>query len=127
LSTGDKEDVISRSDITTIRTEKLSTMPEGLVDAMPDTDLRNLLWYIYSPPQDNRDKRLRIDLADKKLSVKAKLPGTAEMVELLDYVIDPAKRPYIHPLRDPSASLILTHDSPPDHPWQHGVFTGLHE
>jgi putative membrane-bound dehydrogenase-like protein len=127
LSSGDKEDVIARADIASMRTEKISVMPEGLVDTMPDADLRNLLWYIYSPAQDNRDKRLRIDLADKKLIVKAKLPGSADMVELLSYVTDPAKRPYLHPLRDPSASLILTHDQPADHPWQHGVFTGLHE
>src|SRR5205807_1455463 len=108
LSTGDKEDVIARSEIASMRTEKISTMPEGLVDAMSDADLRNLLWYIYSPPQDNRDKRVRIDLGDKKLSVKAKLPSSGEMVELLDYVIDPAMRPHIHPLRDPSATVILS-------------------
>jgi putative membrane-bound dehydrogenase-like protein len=127
LSSGDKEDVIARADIASMRTEKISVMPEGLVDTMPDADLRNLLWYIYSPSQDNRDKRLRIDLEDKKLIVKAKLPGSADMVELLTYVTDLAKRPYIHPLRDPTASLVLTHDQPTDHPWQHGVFTGLHE
>jgi putative membrane-bound dehydrogenase-like protein len=127
LSSGDKEDIIARADIASMRTEKISVMPEGLVDTMPDADLRNLLWYIYSPAQDNRDKRLRIDLADKKLIVKAKLPGSADMVELLSHVTDPAKRPYLHPLRDPSASLVLTHDQPADHPWQHGVFTGLHE
>ena len=56
MSAGDKEDVISRRDIATLRTEKISVMPEGLVDTMPDADLRNLMWYIFSPPQEHAGK-----------------------------------------------------------------------
>ena len=57
LSAGDKEDVVARADIISIRTEKISVMPEGLVDTMPDGDLRNLLWYIFSPPQEHGNKK----------------------------------------------------------------------
>jgi putative heme-binding domain-containing protein len=56
LSTGDKEDVVGKSEIASMRTEKISVMPEGLVDAMPDGDLRNLLWYIFSPPREHGAK-----------------------------------------------------------------------
>ena len=56
MSAGDKEDVIAKRDIATMRTEKISVMPEGLVDTLPDADLRNLLWYIFSPPQEHAGK-----------------------------------------------------------------------
>ena len=56
MSAGDKEDVISKRDIATLRTEKISVMPEGLVDTMADADLRNLMWYIFSPPQEHAGK-----------------------------------------------------------------------
>ena len=54
LSAGDKEDVVGKGEIASMRTEKISVMPEGLVDTMPDDDLRNLLWYIFSPPQEHK-------------------------------------------------------------------------
>src|SRR5207244_1560941 len=120
LSAGDKEDVIAKADIASTRTEKISVMPEGLVDAMPDQDLRNLLWFIYSPPQDNKDKKLRIDLTEKKLTVSARLArpkgetASGGMTPLVDYVIDPAQRPYIHPLRDPTGNIVMTADAPAD-------------
>lgn len=57
LSAGDKEDLVQKSDIASMRTEKISVMPEGLVDNMPDADLRNLLWYVFSPPQEHKDKK----------------------------------------------------------------------
>ena len=56
LSAGDKEDVISKREIATMRTEKISVMPEGLVDTMSDADLRNLLWYVFAPPQERAGK-----------------------------------------------------------------------
>jgi putative membrane-bound dehydrogenase-like protein len=56
LSAGDKDDVVPRSNIESMRTEKISVMPEGLVDTLPDEDLRNLLWYIFSPPQEHGKK-----------------------------------------------------------------------
>jgi hypothetical protein len=32
----------------------------------------------------------------------------------------------LHPVHDASGSVVLTEDRPPDHPWQHGIFTGFH-
>ena len=49
------------------------------------------------------------------------------MNELVTYVMDPALRPYLHPVKDPSGKTTLTQDKPADHPWQHGIFTGLHK
>jgi len=53
LAAGPKEEIIAKSDIARVHTSELSLMPEGL-DQMPDTDFRNLIWYILNPPQDNR-------------------------------------------------------------------------
>ena len=126
LAQGPQTHLISRKDIKKLRTENISVMPEGL-EQLPDQDFRNLIWYVFGPPQDERIKRLSVERRDKQLVVKAKLPGQEKMVELLTYVIDPNLRPYLHPVRDPSASLVLTDDRPADHPWQHGVFTVLHK
>jgi len=35
-------------------------------------------------------------------------------------------RPSIHPLLAPDGLGELTEDSPPHHPWQHGLYTGMH-
>jgi putative membrane-bound dehydrogenase-like protein len=51
LSSGPKEDVIAKSDITSRRVSELSVMPEGL-EQMPDADFRNLISYILHPPQE---------------------------------------------------------------------------
>ena len=56
LSAGDKEDVIGKNEIVSMRTEKISVMPEGLVDQMSDADMRNLLWYVFSPPREHGGK-----------------------------------------------------------------------
>ena len=53
ISAGPKEDVVAKSDISSLRVSELSVMPEGL-EQMPDADFRNLIWYILNPPQDNR-------------------------------------------------------------------------
>lgn len=37
------------------------------------------------------------------------------------------ERPYLHPVYGPGGGPPLTQDRPTDHPWQHGVFVGLHE
>ncbi len=36
-------------------------------------------------------------------------------------------RPYIHPLRSPEASAVLTENAPGHHPWQHGLYVGLND
>jgi putative membrane-bound dehydrogenase-like protein len=58
LASGPIEHIVAKSDIATvngkpaIRTSELSLMPEGL-EAMPDADFRNMIWYLLNPPQDN--------------------------------------------------------------------------
>jgi len=36
------------------------------------------------------------------------------------------ERPYIHPLMGPDGKGVYTENRPPHHPWQHGLYTGLH-
>ncbi len=69
LASGPTEHLISRGDIAVengkprIRTSQLSLMPEGL-EAIPDADFRNLIWFILNPPGDNKPwtKELRKEL-----------------------------------------------------------------
>lgn len=59
LAAGPVEHLIAKSDIALengqpkIRTSELSLMPEGL-EAMPDKDFRDMVWYLLNPPGDNR-------------------------------------------------------------------------
>jgi putative membrane-bound dehydrogenase-like protein len=53
ISAGPKEDVVAKSDISTMRVTEMSVMPEGL-EQMPDSDFRNLIWFILNPPRDGR-------------------------------------------------------------------------
>ncbi len=118
-------ETIPRGQIASLQVAEVSVMPEGL-ENMPDQSFRNLLWYIYQPPQDPTSK-LRVELKDKRMQVLTRGADGKSWVPLLDYVMDPALRPYIHPLRDPGGKNVLTDDKPGDHPWQHGIFTGLHK
>jgi hypothetical protein len=65
----------------------------------------------------------------RKLVVRGRLTKGKgkDWVDLVTYVMDPAQRPYLHPVCDPSGKTILTADRPADHPWQHGIFTGFHQ
>ncbi|MCZ7646567.1 MAG: PmoA family protein [Planctomycetota bacterium] len=38
----------------------------------------------------------------------------------------PDTRPFLHPLRAPDLAGELTEDAPGHHPWQHGLYVGLH-
>jgi putative heme-binding domain-containing protein len=59
VASGPTEHVIARSDIALeggkpkVRTSELSLMPEGL-EAIPDKDFRDLIWYLLNPPGENR-------------------------------------------------------------------------
>ncbi len=117
---------VAVKDIKERRTTPQSVMPEGF-ESIPEEEFRNLIWYVFNPPQDDAQKKVRLDVGDKKLVIKAKLPGSQAMTPLLEYVIDPNSRTYLHPVKDPSAKIVLTENAPADHPWQHGIFTGLHE
>jgi hypothetical protein len=53
LSAGPKEEVIAKSEIASKRVSEISVMPEGL-EQMPEDDFRNLIWFIYNPPQEKK-------------------------------------------------------------------------
>lgn len=59
VASGPIEHVIAKSDIALeggkpkIRTSEMSLMPEGL-EAIPDKDFRDMMWYLLNPPGDNR-------------------------------------------------------------------------
>jgi putative membrane-bound dehydrogenase-like protein len=69
LASGPVEHVLAKSDIAVengkpkIRTGQLSLMPEGL-EALPDKDFRDMIWFLLNPPQDQRPwtKELRREL-----------------------------------------------------------------
>ena len=51
VNLGPTEFVIGKSEIKTRTISEMSLMPEGL-EALPDEDFRDLIWYILAPPQD---------------------------------------------------------------------------
>jgi putative membrane-bound dehydrogenase-like protein len=53
LSAGPKEEIIGKREIASMRVSEMSVMPEGL-EQMPDDDFRNLIWFMFSPPQDKK-------------------------------------------------------------------------
>jgi putative heme-binding domain-containing protein len=59
VASGPTEHIIARSDIAQeggkpkVRTSELSLMPEGL-EAIPDKDFRDMIWYLLNPPGENR-------------------------------------------------------------------------
>jgi hypothetical protein len=70
--------------------------------------------------------RIQVEKQEKRLVVRARVPGAAAWSELATYVMEPSLRPYLHPVYDASGRQVLTEDRPEDHPWQHGIFTGFH-
>jgi putative membrane-bound dehydrogenase-like protein len=115
LAQGPKEEIIARKDIKKIRTEEISVMPEGL-ENMPEADFRNLMWYILNPPQDQKLKKVAMEIRDQRLLIKGKAPGSENLQPLLAYTIDPARCPSLH-VRDMSGQIALTGDS--------GIFLSL--
>ncbi|HZQ99597.1 MAG TPA: PmoA family protein [Chloroflexota bacterium] len=65
----------------------------------------------------NRDLTIRVFTGDPEVP----------RVPLVGYHCRPGERPYLHPVHAPGGGPVLTQDRPSDHPWQHGVFTGLHQ
>ncbi len=124
LAAGPKEEIVGKAEIASLRVSEISVMPEGL-EQMPDADFRNLIWFILNPPKEG--KPISIELKDKALVVRAKMPNGAGWADLVTYVMDPKSRPYLHPVKDSTGQVTLTEDKPADHPWQHGIFTGLHQ
>lgn len=75
LALGPKEEVISKSDIESMRVTEISVMPEGL-EQIPDKDFRNLIWFILNPPEDKRPMtpELREQLIGDEHSVSVEEP-----------------------------------------------------
>jgi hypothetical protein len=121
-----KEEVIAKADIDGMKTTDQSVMPEGVEKQMTDAEFRSLIWYVFNHPADV-DRKVRIELAEGRLHVRARVGGAATPVELAQYQMNPALRPYLHPVRDPAGMVVLTDDKPSDHVHQHGIFTGLHK
>ncbi len=46
---------------------------------------------------------------------------------LVGFNCRPGERHYLHPVHGPGGGPVLTQDRPTDHPWQHGIFTALHD
>jgi hypothetical protein len=77
-------------------------------------------------PADIVEPRINLRRAHQRLNIHARLPDDQQWFDLATFAMDPNIRPYLHPVRDASARVILTEDRPLDHPWQHGIFTGFH-
>lgn len=71
------------------------------------------------------EPRIKVERTAERLNVRAK--ATERWVDLATFVMAAKQRPYLHPVRDASGSVVLTEDRPADHPWQHGIFTGFHQ
>jgi putative heme-binding domain-containing protein len=137
---GGGQQVIPRGEVEYAAVSKLSMMPEGIESLMDRKDLADLFAFLAldRQPDDPRarpipgapgrdlERRVRVVKGDRKLVVRARLPGSDSWFDLATYVTDFARRPYLHPVRDPSGRTVLTDDCPADHPWQHGIFTGFH-
>ena len=79
LLQGGKEEVVARSDVKSQRVLESSVMPEGL-EQMPDADLRNLIWFVLSPPQEGPltpAKRERLGSVGGHASAEAAAQGAA--------------------------------------------------
>jgi len=74
----------------------------------------------------DKNARIRVERADGRLDVLARGPDPKQWIELASFVMNENARPYLHPVRDATGSVVLTEDKPADHPWQHGIFTGFH-
>jgi putative heme-binding domain-containing protein len=145
---------IPRNDVEYTAVSKLSMMPEGIENLMDRGELADLFAFLALDRQPNDPmarpipgapgtqlpRLVKVEKGDRKLVVRVRhsrvgpLEGKgigsereAAWVDLVTYVMDPAQRPYLHPVCDPSGKTVLTADRPGDHPWQHGIFTGFHE
>jgi WD40 repeat protein len=96
------------------------TLTIGGVDSEQKGNIE--LWDIDGPDT----ATIKVEPGQQSLNVRARIPGQDQWVELATFMMDPTMRPYLHPVRDASGSVVLTEDRPADHVWQHGIFTGFH-
>ena len=150
---GEGEETVARNNVKYTRVSRLSMMPEGLETALKKEELSDLFAFLAldRPPADpsarpipgapglpgkpgaavnsqptNPVARMKVEKAPDRLVVRTRSSNSEAWIDLANYVMKPASRPYLHPVRDASGSVVLTEDRPADHPWQHGIFTGFH-
>jgi len=148
---GEGVETIPRSNIKYTHLSKLSMMPEGIETMLDGKEISDLFAFLAldRPPEDEHTKpipgateptglspnrtgrtnegaSLRLERVESKLIVRARSENGDHEIDLVTFVMDPAQRPYLHPVRDASGAQVLTQDRPADHPWQHGIFTGFH-
>lgn len=137
---GGQEETIARGNVEHSRVSKLSMMPEGVEVSYDRRELADLFAFlsydkhpsdptaqlILGAPGRRQERRIRLEAGDQKLIVQTRQADKSEWTELVTFVTNPALRPYLHPVYDPSGQFVLTEDQPDDHPWQHGIFTGFH-
>ena len=142
---GEGEETVPRNNVKYTRVSKLSMMPEGLEASLNKEDLSDLFAFLAldKAPSDptarlipgapagpraiaRTGNQIKVERTESRLNIRARKPASDAWFELASYVMDAKSRPYVHPLRDPSGSVVLTEDRPADHPWQHGIFTGFH-
>ena len=83
VNLGPTEFVIAKDQIKSRQVSDLSLMPEGL-DALPDEDFRNLIWYILTPPEDGpiSDERRHELIGAEPLGAEIDKPIDGESVAL---------------------------------------------
>jgi hypothetical protein len=69
---------------------------------------------------------LGLSVINSNQSFEIILSGSSEKIVLLKHELHPNFRPYIHPIRPLDGSFMITENSPAHHPWQHGLYFGLH-
>jgi putative heme-binding domain-containing protein len=138
---GEGEETIALNNVKYSHVSKLSMMPEGIENLLDRNALSDLFAFLAldQPPDNPRAKPipgasssggtvsnqgLNIEQTPDRLIVS--FSKNNSRIQLAEYVTNPAMRPYLHPVRDSSGSVVLTQDKPADHPWQHGIFTGFH-
>jgi putative membrane-bound dehydrogenase-like protein len=134
---GGKEEVVPRADLLSLSASAVSLMPEDLEKTVTEEEFRDLIAYLRfeeAPPEPVElivrgevppgERRITAEQRYGELTVRARFPGSDDLVELFRFRHSNDQRPFIHPLRAPGGGPVLTALRPSDHPWQYGVFTG---
>jgi putative heme-binding domain-containing protein len=134
---GGVQQTIARGNVEYATASKLSMMPEGIEKLLDRKELSDLFAFLAldRPPGDPRARpipgapgresevRIRVEKRERKLEVRARLPGKNEWSELLTYRTDSSMPPCLHSIRDASGRIVLTGDQPKDPSGQDGLFT----
>ena len=67
-----------------------------------------------------------ISIVKEKFGFEVVYSQSDEKIVLLRQELQPQFRPYLHPIRPLDGTFVITENSPAHHPWQHGLYFGLH-